>query len=1169
MSVSRVAPASTLNSLLRMSRISSREELLFADALALPPAERGTFLAKACGENVDALAHLVALVAAHEGPESLVSPLVRPADATTEAFAKVEEKPGDVIGRYKLLQKIGEGGCGVVWMAEQEEPVRRRVALKVIKLGMDTKSVVARFEAERQALAMMDHPCIAKVHDAGATETGRPFFVMELVRGIPITKYCDENHLTPNDRLELFIKVCQAIQHAHQKGVIHRDIKPSNILVTVNDGQPTPKVIDFGIAKATQGRLTDATVFTAFEQFIGTPVYMSPEQAEMSSLDIDTRTDVYSLGVLLYELLTGRPPFDARTFAQAGVDQIRKQIREVEPPRPSARLRTLDDEERTTIARLRGTAESQLSIVLRGDLDWIVMRCIEKDRTRRYDTANGLAMDIQRYLRNEPVVARPPSTAYLLQKLIRRHQYGFVAAAAVLTVVGLGAVVSTWLAIRATRAEREQIELREAAQKAQAKEKDLRLASGIQELAARKRAYAADMNLVEQALAEENLGRARMLMGRYRPNPGERDFRGWEWRYLWQSCRNDALTLLCQKPTPITSLAVSADGRWLAIATAERGGLSVMNLQTRIETQVTVPGNDVSNVAFSPREPLLAVSVDNAAQGGPRKFSIVLWNAATAREVRRLGVDSLSTGLFFSEDGQTVVSVGTRSPEGVTRWRVADGTRLAAYPSTNRNYMHGHPAAVSRDHRILVQTAAETRAARDTLVRVVNLENGQEQWKANAGDDDVKSIAISPDGQLLGTAQGFDSGPIRLWETASGKEVRRLEGHHSWVTTMVFWPDGKTLASASADQTIRIWDVSQGQLLRTLRGHSLEVWALALLPDSRTLVSGSKNGEVILWDTAIPPKNRGHVVLPGRFAAWQFAADIQSVVTLDREGRIRRWYGEAFEQKGELMEVGRIGPPGRTRFAAGLPLVAVAFEDGSVTVWDWERRAVVSKISSPGQILGPEKFLRGGKTLIVAELGSRGTFQEWDLAAAKATRSWSPLGNVDRISQHALSPDERQWLFLDFHRRDALLDRDSGQVSNPGLKVPRPLGVAFSPDGKLIAASGMGITWLWEAPTFREIAKLGGFMMSAGSPIFSPDGSRLAAFGAGGREAMKLWDVESHEHLVTLVGRGSNLSDAAFSADGSTVGAMDWSGMLNLWRAPSWEEIAADEKVEPVVDRAL
>ena len=429
-----------------MKKLPAEAEFLFSDALARPAAERGTFLARACGADVELLAQLVALMAAHNGPDTILDP---PAPL---ALTHEEEQPR--IGRYKLLQKIGEGGCGVVWMAEQEEPVRRRVALKVIKLGMDTKSVVARFEAERQALAMMDHPNIAKIHDAGATEAGRPYFVMELVRGTPITKFCDDHRLTPVARLGLFVNVCQAVQHAHQKAIVHRDLKPSNILVTVNDGQPTPKVIDFGIAKATQGRLTDATVFTAFEQFIGTPAYMSPEQADMSSLDVDTRSDIYSLGVLLYELLAGRSPFDAKQLALAGVDQIRRHIREVEPPRPSVRLQTLAEEERTTVARLRGTAVAQLSLLLRGDLDWIVMRCLEKDRTRRYDTANGLAMDVQRYLRNEPIVARPPSTMYLLRKLVSRHRLGFMAAGGVAAVVVVGSVLTTAQALRALRAER-------------------------------------------------------------------------------------------------------------------------------------------------------------------------------------------------------------------------------------------------------------------------------------------------------------------------------------------------------------------------------------------------------------------------------------------------------------------------------------------------------------------------------------------------------------------------------------------------------------------------------------------------------------------------------------------------------------------------------------------
>src|SRR5438876_101984 len=318
---------------------------------------------------------------------------------------------------------------------------------------MDTRSVIARFEAERQALALMDHPNIAKVLDAGATQTGRPFFVMELVRGIKITNYCDENKLSTGARLKLFTQVCHAIQHAHQKGIIHRDIKPSNILVTVNDGAPVPKVIDFGIAKATTDqRLTDKTVFTAFEQFIGTPAYMSPEQAEITSLDVDTRSDIYSLGVLLYELLTGKTPFDAKELLQAGLDEMRRTIREKEPDRPSTRVSTLGGHELTTTAKRRGLEAPRLVNVLRGDLDWIVMKCLEKDRARRYETANGLASDIQRHLNNEPVVACPPSNLYRFQKLVRRNKLTFAAAGGIAAALVIGLGIALWQSIEKTRA---------------------------------------------------------------------------------------------------------------------------------------------------------------------------------------------------------------------------------------------------------------------------------------------------------------------------------------------------------------------------------------------------------------------------------------------------------------------------------------------------------------------------------------------------------------------------------------------------------------------------------------------------------------------------------------------------------------------------------------------
>jgi len=434
---------------------------LLALVLEKPADKRRVFLDAVC-EGDDALrARLEAQLTAHDAPATL-------AVKATIKFNLPEapdEAVGQTLGRYKLLEKIGEGGCGVVYVAEQSVPVRRRVALKVIKLGMDTKAVVARFEAERQALAMMDHPNIAKVLDAGTTESGRPYFIMELVRGIRITDYCDQANLTTEQRIDLFIKICQAIQHAHQKGIIHRDIKPSNILVTLHDGVPVPKVIDFGIAKAMEGRLTDSTVYTQLHQFIGTPAYMSPEQAEMSGLDVDTRSDIYSLGVLIYELLAGSTPFDANELVASGIDAMRKIIREKEPVRPSTRFATLQGDDLTTTAKRRSADTAKLMHQLKGDLDWIVMKCLEKDRSRRYETANGLAADLKRHLNNEPIVARPPSAAYKFQKAFRRNKVVFTAGLAVATALVLGVLFSTWQAVRAKRAETLALQSRSDAEK--------------------------------------------------------------------------------------------------------------------------------------------------------------------------------------------------------------------------------------------------------------------------------------------------------------------------------------------------------------------------------------------------------------------------------------------------------------------------------------------------------------------------------------------------------------------------------------------------------------------------------------------------------------------------------------------------------------------------------
>jgi hypothetical protein len=634
--------------------IEREREIFLAALQKTPPSERKVFLDRACGNDAALRARVESLLRHHSEDGFLEEPAIG-AETRPSPESVVCEGVGTVIGRYKLLQKIGEGGMGVVYMAEQEEPVRRKVALKVIKLGMDTKQVVARFEAERQALALMDHPNIARVLDGGATDTGRPFFVMELVQGVPITEFCDKNQLSVEQRIKLFIPVCQAIQSAHQKGIIHRDLKPTNILVTLNAGVPHPMVIDFGVAKATNQKLTEKTLFTNYATIIGTPAYMSPEQAEMSRLDVDTRTDIYGLGVVLYELLTGTTPFPEKRLRGASYQEMQRIIMEEEPERPSTRLRQKS-------FSASPSSLTTFNYPLSTDLDWIVMKCLEKDRTRRYETANGLATDLQRHLDSEPVIARPPSNLYRFQKMVRRNKLVFAAAAMVALALLLGAALATWQAVRASRErDAKEVALRQAVA---AEREQTHLREQVEA-----EAYESDTLLAQQAIAANNFGRARELLERHRPRSNtEKDLRGWEWRYLWQQCTSDALAKVWQGTDRISDLAVSHDGKWLAVGqNGDRTAVSLLQFVDRTTTVLVTNiaprrGTDVL-LAFSPKAPLLAYCSSKYTATNVQA-TLHLWNTEIRQSLVECPLRSFCGCLAFSPDGSALLVTAMNHPGG-------------------------------------------------------------------------------------------------------------------------------------------------------------------------------------------------------------------------------------------------------------------------------------------------------------------------------------------------------------------------------------------------------------------------------------------------------------------------------------------------------------------------
>jgi WD40 repeat protein/serine/threonine protein kinase len=1095
-------------------------EEVFHDALARPPADRPAFLASACGGD-DALHRRVeALLHAHENPGSFLAEQSRlPMETVT---VPASERPGTVIGPYKLLKQIGEGGFGIVFMAEQQRPVRRRVALKLLKPGMDTRQVIARFEAERQALALMDHPHIARVLDAGATASGRPYFVMELIRAIPITQFCDDHQLTPRERLELFVTVCQAVQHAHQRGIIHRDLKPSNVLVTRHDGIPLVKVIDFGIAKALgQERLTDKTLFTGFAQMIGTPLYMSPEQAEISGHDVDTRTDIYALGVLLYELLTGTTPFDKERFKEASYDEIRRIIREEEPAKPSTRISTLG-QAATTVSANRKSEPRRLSQLFRRELDWIVMKALEKDRDRRYDTASNLAADVQRYLHDEPVQACPPSAIYRVRKFARRNQVALLTASAIGLVVLLavaGLAVSTTLIWQANKELR--LERGRAEEKAKMAEEETKKA--------RRLLYSSDLIAAQKAWEDGHLARARELLDRQRPHEDEEDLRGFEWRYLWRLCRDGSLhTFIGHTSAVLAAVSFTPDGTILASG-GQDGSVRLWDVATRrpiLSLEGFEPG--VGSLAFTPDGAILAFASGNGR--------IHLWDVAARRHVVSWQAAARYTKIAFTPDGKLLASGGGSGP--IEFWDIPTGYKRASLPGPG-----GNRVAISPDGRTLA-------ASKDTTVRLWDMATQQETAVLPGHKANVNGLAFSPDGKML-VSCGHDA-TIKLWDLATHRELKTLQGQSSY-WSVAFTPDGKTLITAGMDSLIRLWDTATWHPLSTLRGHTSATFGVAVSPDGRTLASGSDDGTVKLWDLAAKPDPE---VLPGH-EAWT------SCVAFSPDGRLLA-SGGWFDNTVKLWDLatGRqlaalLGHQDSVRsvqFTADGKTLVSGSADKTVRLWDVASRRQVGQFEHTEAVwclaLSPDRRM-------LATGSVEGTVFLWEIATG---RKMGPLKGKIPV----FDPEGKTLAVGLPDGTAGLLDISTGQVvatltgewpartQESFRRHEANVGsVAFSPDGRYLALSADRTINVWDIATRRLIACFHGHIGNLVSLVFSPDSKTLGSVNGDG---VKLWNLNVLQEAVTLSGHEGGVVTVAFAPDGNLLATSGSDGKIRLWRAPPFEE---------------
>jgi WD40 repeat protein/serine/threonine protein kinase len=1071
-----------------------------------------------------------------------------------EAPASVSPAVDDHFGSYRLLATLGEGGMGTVYLAEQDRPIRRRVALKAIKLGLNTHEVVARFESERQALALMDHPNIAQVYDAGTSERGRPYFVMEYVPGIRVTEYCDQNRLTTRHRLKLFLKICEGVHHAHQKGVIHRDIKPSNVLVMERDGEVVPKIIDFGLAKAVQKNLAEETLFTQAGVLIGTPEYMSPEQATAGAVDIDTRSDIYSLGLLLYELLVGAMPFDARELRRAGYDEIRRVIRQEDAPRPSARLEKLGPAA-TEIAERRDTDARSLRAQLRGDLEWITMKALEKDRDRRYSAASELAADLERHLRDEPVSAGPVSAFYLARKFVRKNRIKVLAAAAVLICLVAGLTASTAMYFRAERqrgqADRQRAEAqrqhgiaqqqRAEAQRQQAaaeqqrqeavnqrlRAEEQRAKAQRQELANRRLLYVSDMNLAQRAWDESSIPQMRNLLLRHAPAPQQQDLRGFEWYLLWRLAHSYQASL--QHAQSVISLCFSTDGKRMATGCSD-GSVKIWDVASGQQIFNVEGRGEVRTLAVSlAEEKLAAVSADGTVRS---------WNPTTGEESRVATIEGQAGGVraaAFTPDGRTLVTLSADDTVRISD--AASGKEIATSKADPKPVSFG----LSSDGRLLVIGSS------DGFVSLRSAATGQETRRIKTRSA-LTVAALSPDGNTLAIGAGY---AVYLWDVAKDTQLQLLSGHSELVLYANFSPDGKQLVTGSGDRTARLWDLASPQQVGVSRqvavfkGHGDAVLRVGFSPDGKSLVTASQDRTAKIWSLESEGAP-GLIRQAGDVMA--IAPDGKSFAIGMRDGSIKIWTVadkrvlKTLTGHTDMLRLLAFAPDGNT--------LASASKDGTARLWDLSTGNDLVTLRHGAEVL-VVAFSPDGRTL--ASGSADGALKLWALPAGQAVASIDRRPNA--VLGAAFSPDGR--LLAISAGYDILLHEVASGRPVAALKGHTfdAYALTFSPDGKLLASTSLDQTVrLWDVASGREVITLAGHSGGTRSVAFSPDGKRLAT-GSNDR-TVKIWEVPAGRELATLRGHLGPVSSVAFSPDGTLLASTgDWT--VRQWRAASQQEVAA------------